>query len=75
MKTSCLETYLTQKAGAIALYVDGVCSGLLIAYFISAFAHPLPDAVLFSTAAGSVLASYFLPPSMIGFKEQSNFKF
>ncbi|HEY1718774.1 MAG TPA: hypothetical protein VGH42_10850 [Verrucomicrobiae bacterium] len=72
MKTSYLKTYLAQKAGSIVLFIDGVCSGLLIAYFISAFSHPLPDAVLFSACGSLTMVSWLLPlPSMIRFKEQS----
>jgi len=72
MKTTYLKNYLVRKASSIALFIDGVCSGLLLAYFISAFSHPLPDAVLFSACGGLAMVSWLLPlPSMIRFKEQS----
>jgi hypothetical protein len=58
MKTS--DTNLIQKAERITVFIEGIGTGLLVAYIISVFSHPLPDAVLY-TAFGVMLVAAWIP--------------
>jgi hypothetical protein len=60
MKTPHTKESLIQKTDRITLFIEGVGTGLLLAYVISQFAHPLPDAVLFS-AVGIMVVAAWLP--------------
>jgi hypothetical protein len=58
MKTS--DSNLVQRADRITVFIEGIGTGLLLAYIISAFSHPLPDAVLYS-AFGVMLIAAWIP--------------
>jgi len=60
MKTQLAKDKLVEKANRITTFIEGVCSGLFLAYVISAFSHPMPDAVLYS-AFGVMLIAAWLP--------------
>ena len=49
-----------QKADRLAMFAEGIGTGLLIAFIISSFGHPLPDAVLYA-AFGIMLVAAWIP--------------
>lgn len=60
MKLQRFRNILSQKAERIGSFVEGVGVGLVIAYFISAFSHALPGAVLYS-GFGVMIVAAWLP--------------
>jgi hypothetical protein len=60
MNTRQAKDSLIQRADCITAFIERVCSGLVLAYIISAFGHPLPDAVLYS-AVGLMLVAAWIP--------------
>lgn len=60
MKTPQTKDSMVQKADRITAFIEGMGMGLLLAYIISAFSHPLPGAVLYS-ACGVMLIAAWIP--------------
>ena len=58
MKTHAAKDRLVQRADRVAVFAEGVCTGLVVAYIVSAFSHPLPDVLLYCAFGGMIVAAW-----------------
>ena len=58
MKTQAAKDRIVQRADRVAVFAEGVWTGLLVAYIVSAFSHPLPDVLLYCASGGMIVTAW-----------------